>query len=66
MREAADLQKIVKMDALEIPPIKTGIYLLCPYDMEGSEKIVKMDALLVELNVFSKDGVSFSKKDSGL
>jgi len=66
MREAADPQKIVKMDALEIPSIKTGIYLLCPYDMDGSEKIVKMDALLVELNVFSKDRVSFSKKEGGL
>ena len=66
MREAADPQKIVKMDALEILSIKSGTYLLCPYDMEGSEKIVKMDALIVELNVFSKDRVSFSKKEGGL
>jgi hypothetical protein len=66
VREVAEPQKIVKMDTLQIPSIKSGIYLLCPYDMDGSEKIVKMDALLVELHVFSTDRVSFSKKDSGL
>jgi hypothetical protein len=62
----SESEKIVKMDALQRRSIKSGTYLLCPYDMEASEKIVKMDALVVELNVFSKHSISFSQKNPGL
>jgi hypothetical protein len=46
------LEKIVKMDAFQNQPIKSGVYWLAPYAMDTSKKIVKMDALLVELKKF--------------
>jgi hypothetical protein len=49
------LEKIVKMDAFQNQPIKSGIYWLAPYAMDTSPKIVKMDALLVELKKFQDD-----------
>lgn len=49
------LEKIVKMDAFQNQPIKSGIYWLAPYAMDTSQKIVKMDALLVELKKFQDD-----------
>jgi hypothetical protein len=41
---------IVKMDTFQ--PIKSGFYLLVPCAQNASKKIVKMDALLVELKSF--------------
>ena len=41
---------IVKMDTFQ--PIKSGFYLLAPCTQNPSKKIVKMDALLVELKSF--------------
>ena len=49
------LEKIVKMDAFQNQPIKSGVYWLAPFAMDTSKKIVKMDALLVELKAFHGD-----------
>jgi hypothetical protein len=49
------LEKIVKMDAFQNQSIKSGVYWLAPYAMDTSQKIVKMDALLVELKKFQDD-----------
>ena len=50
------LEKIVKMDAFPNQPIKSGLYWLTPSSaMDASQKIVKMDALLVELKAFHGD-----------
>jgi hypothetical protein len=49
------VEKIVKMDAFQNQPIKSGFYWLAPYAMDTSQKIVKMDALLVELKKFHDD-----------
>jgi hypothetical protein len=46
------LEKIVKMDAFQDQPIKSGLYWLAPWAMDASEKIVKMDAFVVELKTF--------------
>ncbi len=48
-------EKIVKMDAFSYHPVKSGTYLLTPCSLEASAKIVKMDALLVALQVFQGD-----------
>jgi ribosomal protein L37E len=48
-------EKIVKMDAFQNQPIKSGLYWLTPSAMDASQKIVKMDALLVELKTFYDD-----------
>jgi hypothetical protein len=47
--------KIVKMDAFQNQAIKSGVYWLAPCAMDASQKIVKMDALLVELKKFHDD-----------
>jgi hypothetical protein len=48
--QSAPNDMIVKMDASSA--IKSGIYLLTPYTvMDASPKIVKMDALLVQLQL---------------
>jgi hypothetical protein len=49
------LEKIVKMDTFQKQPIKSGFYWLSPHAMDASQKIVKMDALLVELKTFHDD-----------
>jgi hypothetical protein len=46
------VEKIVKMDAFQNQSIKSGVYWLAPCAMDTSQKIVKMDALLVELKKF--------------
>jgi hypothetical protein len=43
--------QIVKMNALPIPLIQSGTYQLTPLAKDGSTKIVKMDALIVQLNI---------------
>ena len=42
-------QKIVKMDALKKPSKKSNTYLMNPYKVDASGKIVKMDTLIVQL-----------------
>ena len=42
-------KKIVKMDALKKPSEKSNAYIMNPYRMDESGKIVKMDALIVQL-----------------
>jgi hypothetical protein len=58
--QSAAPKKIVKMDRLESSLIKSGTYVITPLNIEASEKIVKMDALIVELQVFHEDTPSFS------
>lgn len=48
-------QKIVKMDALVKQLEKLTIYVMTPYQLDASKKIVKMDPLLVQLTVFQED-----------
>jgi hypothetical protein len=45
----ADGQKIVKMDTLKAPSDKSMTYIMNPFRMDASGKIVKMDALIVQL-----------------
>lgn len=52
-------QKIVKVDAFDARPVKSGIYRLTPYQPDAPGKIVKMDALFVELIVHSEDNPAF-------
>jgi hypothetical protein len=47
--KSQDDQKIVKMDALKSPSEKPNTYLMNPYKVDASGKIVKMDALIVQL-----------------
>jgi hypothetical protein len=47
-------QQIVKMDASPIPLIQSGTYQLTPVARDGLTKIVKMDALIVQLNILHK------------
>ena len=43
-------QKIVKMDSFQNPqPEKSTSYIMCPYKLDASGKIVKMDSLVVQL-----------------
>jgi hypothetical protein len=51
--ESAPNDLIVKMDAP--PTLKSGTYLLTPYTMDASPKIVKMDTLLVQLQLLHQD-----------
>lgn len=51
------IETIVKMDAFQNQPIKSGLYWLTPSAMDASKKIVKMDALLVELKTFHDDSL---------
>jgi len=44
--------KIVNMDAFHKQLEKSNIYLMTPYQVDASPKIVKMDTLLVQLKVF--------------
>jgi len=48
-RKEADMEKIVKMDALNTLPMKTNIYMLKRLEVETVQKIVKMDTLVVQL-----------------
>jgi hypothetical protein len=45
-------QKIVKMDAFVKQLEKSTTYIMTPYQLDASKKIVKMDTLLVQLKVF--------------
>ena len=45
----AELAKIVKMDALKMPSEKLDTYIMNPYKVDSVGKIVKMDALIVQL-----------------
>lgn len=49
------IDMIVKMDAFQNQPIKSGVYWLSPYAMDASKKIVKMDAFVIELKTFHGD-----------
>jgi hypothetical protein len=42
-------QKIVKMDTLKEPTDKSMTYIMHPFRVDASGKIVKMDALIVQL-----------------
>ena len=42
------IEKIVKMDTLKKSLEKTNVYLMKPYKMDASGKIVKMDELIVK------------------
>ena len=48
-KKQAELAKIVKMDALKMPSEKLDTYLMNPYKVDSVGKIVKMDALIVQL-----------------
>jgi ribosomal protein L37E len=45
----AELAKIVKMDTLKMSSEKLDTYLMNPYKVDSVGKIVKMDALIVQL-----------------
>ena len=49
------VRKIVKMDTLKKPPEKSSLYLMNPYKIENSGKIVKMDALIVQISHLQAD-----------
>lgn len=49
---------IVKMDASPQASVTSGLYLLTPCSLDASTKIVKMDALVVALQVFHGDNAS--------
>ena len=55
-RTAARLAEpqIVKMDTSPLPLIQSGTYQLTPVARDGLTKIVKMDALIVQLNILHK------------
>jgi len=53
--DSCEDKKIVKMDALPGRPILSGTYALTPWEVDASRKIVKMDALIVELAVLQGD-----------
>jgi len=44
-----EYKKIVKMDTLKKSSVKSNTYLMKPIKMDSSGKIVKMDALIVQL-----------------
>ena len=46
---------IVKMDALHKQLEKSAIYLMTPYQLDESQKIVKMDPFVVQLKLFQRD-----------
>ena len=50
-----ELAKIVKMDALKMPSEKLDTYLMNPYKVDSVGKIVKMDALIVQLADIQRD-----------
>ena len=52
--------QIVKMDALPIPLIISGTYQLTPLTSDGLTKIVKMDALIVQLNILHQTNQQLS------
>jgi len=49
------IKKIVKMDVLQKPPEKSTAYVMRPYKLDDSGKIVKMDALIVQLTHLQAD-----------
>jgi hypothetical protein len=53
--DSTEDKKIVKMDALPGRPILSGTYALTPWEVDASRKVVKMDALIVELAVLQGD-----------
>lgn len=59
-------QKIVKMDALVKQREKSTIYVMTPYQVDASKKIVKMDALLVQLTVLHRDRSALLSNFHGL
>ena len=54
-KKQAQLVKIVKMDALKKPSEKLNTYVMNSYKIDSDGKIVKMDALIVQLADFHKD-----------
>ena len=60
------VQKIVKMDALKKPGEKSKAYLMSPYKMDDSGKIVKMDPLIVQLSHLQTDLRPFLSVSPGL
>ncbi len=56
-RENVSTEKIVKIDAFT--SIEPDTYIMTPYEKDVSGKIVKMDALLVELESFQQDKYRF-------
>jgi len=59
-QESTLSKKIVKMDALRNQPIESTAYLMTPYEMDASGKIVKMDTLFVELLPLQADSRQIS------
>lgn len=53
--DSTEDKKIVKVDALSGRPILSGTYALTPWEVDASRKIVKVDALIVELAVLQGD-----------
>ena len=60
-RDQTSQEKIVKMDALQNQLEKTMDYIMTPYKMDASKKIVKMDTLFVQLQTFHGDKQTFFK-----
>lgn len=52
----SELIKIVKMDALKSPSEKLNTYVMNPYKVDPAGRIVKMDALIVQLADIQGDG----------
>ena len=50
-----EVQKIVKMDTLKMPPEKSSVYLMNPYKIDDFGKIVKMDTLIVQVSHLQSD-----------
>ena len=51
-----ELKKIVKMDALKLPSEKLNTYVMNPYKVDPAGRIVKMDALIVQLADIQRAG----------
>ena len=57
-------KKIVKMDTLDNSIEKSTTYIMKPYSMDGLGKIVKMDALIVQLQPFQEPSSRFLRQTS--
>lgn len=55
-RNSKSAGKIVKIDSLNSEPLKTGIYQMRILEPNASEKIVKIDSLLIQLQRYQGIG----------